>query len=360
MHRQQQGEQLIRSTITLSALWISLCLALAVSIVAPNGVFPLDECSSLPKDQLANCRYQQENGFPRPLRHHPYLAGYPNDMFDEDGSWRASLDDALPGPQRIHIPYMNLSIALREGERAFANDNAKWMLGKVDSRCHTGSPDAVVFSKSVDQRAIINSYYYDESEPNDLFPDVYPRSFKIAIPENLDQELDDLRERLAYKTSVSRPNWGDPNRMRRHEIGFVEESKSIATETGIPRIITHSYRVNWINRKTDELEITATVTDILFPYKNGTIHLSALITTLDDTPPDPVPWQHLWRDIQFDDGPPDNRPTMASNGETEERISIGYYLASMIHCEGIDALPDDWAWPKDYPRHWWSLENWLR
>lgn len=346
------------SVVILSTVWVSLCLAVFLNFALPDGVFPLDECSSLPKDQLANCRYQQENGFPQPLRNHPNLKGYPDKMVDKDGNWRPSLADALSGPRHIHLPYMSMSVGLRDGERAFANENAKWATRKIDTRCMPYAPDAVVFAKATNQRIIVSNYYYMESWPNRRFPDSIEQSFKINIPEDLDSELGDLRERLAYKTEVSRPNWGDPNRMRRYVIKFVEEPKSIAQETGIPRVITYSYRVNWFNRKTKELEITATTTEILFPYKNGTVHLSAFITTLDGSAPAPVPWQHLWRDIQFDEGLPDNRPKHGLDDSPKDTISIGYYLAGTIHCRGIDILPDDWAWPKGYPRHWWSLESW--
>lgn len=346
-----------RSTITLSAIWLGLCLALVLAFTLPDDIFPLDECSSFPKDQLANCRHQQKYGFPQPIYNHPYLRGYPNNMIDKDGNWSASIDDALTGPQRIHLPYMNLSIMLRAEERAFANENAKWMKGKLLVRCTTGYPDAVLFSRGNDRTITVTTYNLYKSLPNARHPDEWPKNYVIDIPEDLAATQAALKRFFRHTTNDSHAAWWhSANNMRRFEMSFLEEPRSLTQETGVQRIMTYAFRVKWFNRSTEELEITATFRDILLPYNDGTILIRALKTTLDGAQsPRPSSWQELWRDIKFSDEETDNRPAILEDGSVEERIEAYTLLYRIMRCEDIDALPEPWAWPKGYPRHWWSL-----
>ncbi len=346
----------MRQAVFLGGLWIAIAgLLFGVFFLdwddwAEDRINP-DECSTLPDPYLEECRSLMsriERSVDDILAYNPdQLRDFP-DLVDKRG-WKHLGEGFQSGPITLHSNQMRLSFDLRKGERAAIDNYADWLSFQFQYSCSNEVPRAVVYARDGDQLGDVSVYYFSS------VPEPYTYDIWSSAPIDMDnapwpdlQAIDavfgSLRERdRAILAKV-------PEIPRGRDIEFLEAPRSLSKETGIKRIATYAFRISFVNRD-GTVEVSSTNRVIVLPYRDGNLQLVSMITRLDGSKPAPKGWQHLWRNMTFDDGPPTGDQLVGAEGKLLPGISLHDFILGNSHCRDADDLPPRWAWPRDVPRY---------
>ncbi|MEN8723867.1 MAG: hypothetical protein ABF335_13395 [Alphaproteobacteria bacterium] len=345
----------MRQAVFLGGLWIAIAgLLFGVFFLdwddwAEDRINP-DECSTLPDPYLWGCRQRQRNHrltYSGNIYAEPHLQDFPA-LIDKQG-WKPLGDDFQAGPTKLHSSHMNLSFDVREGERAAVDRDVDWAVFQFQYSCASTMPRAVVYARDGDQLGDVSVYYFS-SVPEPYTYDIWSRA-----PIDMDnapwpdlQAIDAVfggsreRDRAAMAKVPEIP--------RGRDIEFLEAPRSLSNETGIKRIATYAFRISFVNRD-GTVEVSSTNRVIVLPYRDGNLQLVSMITRLDGSKPAPKAWQHLWRNMTFDDGPPTGDQLVGAEGKLLPGKSLHDFILGNSHCRDADDLPPRWAWPRDVPRY---------
>ncbi len=345
----------MRQALLLSLIWVGLIVVVLWSFV---GDVKFNECTSLPGYYEWQCndwrKQNAEDGFFEPAYNHPRLQDFPN-LVDDNG-WKPLGDGFHHKPGPLKLPGLDLTLTLREGERAALKPDLRWMRRQLLHRCREWEPEAMIYAREGARLKDVTFVYY-RVENRDTAKFIYGDDVEYYSGVFWD-DINDINKD-AFEAELSRQNDlsrydrnGDwPTVDRYAHIEMLDYPQSLGEETGVPFSFTYARRVTAMNSN-EEPELHATIRTIVFPVGRGRITMDSVITSFDDDRPEPASWQHVWRNAQTSHLVPEWPPRDAVPGATYRSPTLDGHMGTLVECNSLDRIPPRWAWPKLQSRYW--------
>ncbi len=342
----------MRQTVLLSLIWVGLIVVVLWSFV---GDVKFNECTSLPGYYEWQCndwrKQNAEDGFFEPAYNHPRLQNFPN-LVDENG-WKPLGDGFHHKPGPLKLPGLDLTLTLREGERAALKPDLRWMRRQLLHRCREWEPEAMIYAREGARLKDVTFVYISSPDRKLLEsdPDANYGLYWDDI-ENFDKEAFEVE--LSRQNDLSRydRNGDWPTVDRYAYIEMLDYPRSLVEETGVPFSFTFARRVTAMNSN-EEPELHATIRTVVFPSGRSHVKMDSVITSFDYDRPEPASWQHVWRNLQSPDSSLDRLSPEARPEIEKPTGAIGHYMERYhLKCNSLDRIPPRWAWPKLQSRYW--------